>query len=454
MQALAITSDKEGRVILKLAGPMALGMLGLIVFNLVDTFFVGRLGGDQLGGDQLAALTFTFPVIMVLGSIAHGLNAGITASVSQAAGQRNQDRTAALVTRGLLLALMVVAVFSTAGILSMEMVFTRLGADETILSHKKAYMRIWYPGAVFFVIPAAINAALYGLGDTRTPSKITLATALFNAVLDPFLIFGIGPFPALGVAGAATATVIARGLGLIYLLRVPAIKKMIAGSLRQQSSSLFKDWGQMIQVGLPNMVIKLVTPFFSGMITKMVAAFGSAAVAGFGIALRLEMLGLIAITAVAQVMPVFIGQNMGARKKKRMQTGISFANRTVLALGAVVCLFLFVVTKPVARLINPAPDIVCVTVLYMKIVPVAYGFYGVMQIAVSVLTVMKKPVLSTAIVLGQVFAVFLPLSVTGTACLGLAGIFGAVAVSCIIAGIIGARLNAGVINKIPHNNSA
>lgn len=429
-------------MILKLAGPMVLSMLGLIVFNLVDTFFVGRLGGVEL-----AALSFTFPVIMVLGSIAHGLNAGITASVSKAAGKKDPQQTAALVTRGLILSLVVVAIFAGLGLGTMDLLFTRLGADQATLPVIKAYMRIWYPGAVFFVVPSAAHAALFGLGDTRTPSIITLSTALFNAVLDPFLIFGIGPFPALGVSGAALATVVARGAGFVCLFGLPAIKKNVFTFQRHHPTGFYKDWARILQVGAPGIAIKLAVPAFSGMITRMVAGFGNYAVAGFGIALRLEMLFIVLLTAVVQVMPVFIGQNIGAGKNARIKRGISFANRFFLLCGAVVYLFALAAAGPATRLINPDPCIVQVTVLYMAVVPWAYGFYAMMQMAVSILNILKKPMHATAIILTQIFAVFLPLALWAGRCFGLSGIFCALAVSWAVTGIFGAWLTRASINR-------
>lgn len=414
---------------------MVLSSMGMIVFNLVDTFFVGRLGGSAL-----AAVSFTFPVIMVLGSIAHGLNAGITVSVSRAVGKGDLRKTAVVATHGLILALMVVTIFSAIGLGTMETVFTRLGADDGTLPLIKAYMRVWYPGAVFFVVPAAAHAAVFGLGDTRTPSVIILVTALLNAALDPFLIFGIGPFPALGVGGAAVATVIARAAGFAYLLGRPLIRKKIFTPGRFQQTSIFKDWARILQVAGPGIAIKLTAPAFSGIITKMVADFGSSAVAGFGIALRLEILLLTFINAVIQVMPVFIGQNLGAGKKTRIQKGISFANQFFLVCGIVVYLFALTLAGPAARLINPAPDIVKITVLYMDLVPVSYGFYAMMQMAASILNVLHRPILSTGIVVVHILGVFLPLALLGSRCFGLAGIFGALAVSWTITGVLGAWL--------------
>nr|WP_319395300.1 MATE family efflux transporter [uncultured Desulfobacter sp.] len=414
---------------------MVLSSMGMIVFNLVDTFFVGRLGGVAL-----AAVSFTFPVIMVLGSISHGLNAGITVYVSRAAGKGDVHQAVIVATRGLILALMVVTIFSAIGLGTMETMFTRLGADHSTLPLIKAYMCVWYPGAVFFVVPAAAYATIFGLGDTRTPSVIILVTALLNAGLDPFLIFGIGPCPALGVSGAAIATVIARAAGFVYLLGRPLIRKKIFTIGRFQQTSIFRDWARILQVGGPGIAIKLTAPAFSGMITRMVADFGSSAVAGFGIALRLEILFLIFINAVVQVMPVFIGQNLGAGKKTRIRKGISFANRFFLVCGIVVYLFALTLAGPVARLINPGPDIVKITVLYMNLVPVSYGFYAMMQMTVSILNVLHRPILSTGIVVAQIFGVFLPLGLLGGSCFGLPGIFGALAVSWTIAGIFSAWL--------------
>ena len=174
-------------------------------FNAVDTYFVGRLGAVPL-----AAMSYTFPVIMILGSISHGLGVGISSVVSRAIGSGDHHRVQRLTTDGLILAFMVVVVASLCGIMTIRPLFSLLGAREQTLKLIYQYMFIWYLGIPFVIVPMAGNNAIRATGDALTPSIVMIVAVVVNLGLDPILIFGLGPFPAMGISGAALATVLAR----------------------------------------------------------------------------------------------------------------------------------------------------------------------------------------------------------------------------------------------------
>ncbi len=165
----------EGPIVptlIKLTLPMILGIVSMVAFNLIDTMFVGRLGDDEL-----AAISFTFPVVMVVGGIAMGLGIGISAVVSKAIGEKNQEKVIRFTTDGLLLALLIVAIFAIIGILTIDPLFTLLGVNDKIMPLVESYMSIWYLGVIFIIVPMAGNNAIRATGDTVTPSIIMITAA-------------------------------------------------------------------------------------------------------------------------------------------------------------------------------------------------------------------------------------------------------------------------------------
>ena len=204
-----LTEGAVGRTLIKLTIPMFLAILAMVVFNLVDTAFVGRLGTEEL-----AAISFTFPVVLVINSLAGGLGVGASAVISQAIGKGDRYRVQRLTTDSLGLSVMVGVVFVSIGLVTIDPLFRLLGATPEVLPLIRQYMTLWYIGVIFVVIPMVGNAAIRATGDTRTPATIMMVAAGINIILDPILIFGLGFFPGLGIAGAALATVIARAITL------------------------------------------------------------------------------------------------------------------------------------------------------------------------------------------------------------------------------------------------
>ena len=419
------------KTLIRLTLPMVLGMLGMVIFNLSDTFFVG-----QLGTNQLAALTFTFPVVLVVSSIAMGLGIGASAVISRAIGEGNHYKVKRLTTDSLTLSLIFVGFFALFGLFTINPLFRLLGASGEILTYINQYMTIWYLGVVFVVIPMVGNNAIRASGDTKTPGLIMVFAAFINIVLDPILIFGIGPFPRLEIAGAAIATVIARASTLILSFWFLAFKeKMIAFNI-PGFRTVVDSWKQVLYIGLPTAATKIVIPLGAGVILSLVATYGSEAVAGFGVATRIEFFALAVVMALSSVLGPFIGQNWGAGKFGRIKSGIKFSYKFSLIWGLVIFIIFAILGGPIGSLFSNNPNVISVTRLYLLIIPIGYGLYGILVLATSTLSVLKKPIHAAILTLTQTFLLYVPMAYIGSYFFGLWGVFVALPMSYFIAGII------------------
>jgi len=418
-----LTRGNETRLLIKLTIPMVFGMLSMVFYNLVDTFYVG-----QLGKDQLAALSFTFPVVMVIGSIALGIGIGTSSLVSRALGQRDEIKTRRYATDSLILGFLLVMVVIVLGLFTLRPLFTLLGARGVILDHVEEYMRIWYPGMVFVVIPMIANNTLRATGDSKNPGLIMVAGAVTNFILDPFLIFGIAFFPRLEIRGAALATVFARLITFGLSLSIVTRKKLLSFRIRRLSV-LLESWKEILYIGIPNALIKSLIPLGMGVITGLIARFGPGAVAAYGVVSRIEFFALATVNALSSITGPFVGQNWGARRYSRVIKGYHAGEKLALGIGAFFAVFLFLFSRPVAALFSSHPAIIDYIALFLKIAPFAYCFQGLMLITGAALNAINRPYHATSLVLMEMFVLYIPLSLLLSQWLQATGIFIALAVA-------------------------
>ncbi|MBC8258065.1 MAG: MATE family efflux transporter [SAR324 cluster bacterium] len=429
-QKALLTKGTVGKTLVDLTIPMVLGMLGMVVFNLADTYFVG-----QLGKNELAAMSFTFPVIMIVGSIAMGMGIGTSALVSRAIGEGNQQKVKRLTTDSLILSLLVVMVFVVTGILTIDPVFRFLGANEEVLQLIREYMTIWYAGMIAIVIPMVGNNVIRATGDTKTPSNVMLIAAVTNIILDPLLIFGLGPFPKLELEGAAIATVCARTITLLVALWILYYRERLISFTIPKLKEMLHSWKQVLYIGIPMAGTNMLTSVASGLITKLIAFYGSAAVAAFGVASRIEGFALMLLMALGSALSPFVGQNLGAKKFDRVELSIKYSQLFSIGWGLAVLIILAITGKYLASIFSSDPEVISTVIIYFWIVPLGYGFQGVLKLVSTILNVLNKPLHSSILMLIQTFALYIPLAYLGTELIGLKGIFGAAALSYIISGI-------------------
>lgn len=418
-------------LLVRMTIPMVFGIFSMGLYNVVDTFFVG-----QLGKDQLAALAFTFPVVMVVQSIALGLGMGTSAVVSRALGASDHDKVRRLTTDSLLLGALIVAMCAAIGLSTIDPLFRALGAEDHILPYIREYMSVWYWGMIFVVFPMVGNNAVRAIGDTKTPGMLMVAGAGINALLDPILIFGIGPIPAMGITGAATATLIGRASTFTIILYVLVLREKLISLKGLKISEIISSWRQVLYIGIPNMGAKMIVPLGAGAVTRILSTFGSEVVAGYGVATRIEFFSLAAINALSSVMGPFIGQNIGAGKIARVKEGFQKSEYFSFIIGAAIFVFFLLFSVPVAKLFNDSPQIYTVTVTYLRIVTLAYGLQGLYVIGSAGLNVLRQPLKAVSLSLLQMFGLTIPLGLLGSALFGITGVFIGIAVSYAVTGFV------------------
>jgi len=420
-----------GKLLIKLTAPMIVGMLGMVAFNLVDTFFVGKLGVTQL-----AALSFTFPVILVVNSIALGVGMGASAIISRAIGEGDTYKVRRITTDGLMLAIVLVFIFVIIGLSTIDPLFKLLGATPQVLPYIKQYMGIWYFGMFFVLIPMVGNNAIRATGDTKTPSAIMVVAVIMNFIMDPMLIFGLGPFPALGIRGAAISTVIARFSASVAATWVLVRRDRMVTFERTPLREIFASWKAILFIGVPIAGARMILPISFGIMTRLISAYGPKAVAGFGVASRIEFFALAVIRALSSVFGPFIGQNLGAKLFDRVKRGLQLAELFSLVWGFGSFIILFIFAKPIAGIFSKDPVVIETIIKYLSIVPLGYGLQGVLLLCNVSLNVLQKPFHAAGLVTIQMFVLYIPLAYLGSHILQIQGAFIGITVAYCIAGIL------------------
>lgn len=407
---------------------MIFGIFSMVAFNLVDTYFVGRIGTPEL-----AALSFTLPVVLVLGAIGMGMSMGASAVVSRAIGEGDQAKVQRLTVDSLILATLFAGLFVVIGLLTMDPLFRLLGAEGEVLELVKEYMYIWYIGVIFVMVPFVGNSAIRASGDTRTPAIIMVSMVGLNILLDPLLIFGYGPIPELGLAGAALATVFARAISLFLGLWVLNRMKML--TLRIPTlRKLWTSWKSILSIGLPAAATNLVVPLSTALITQLVSTYGDEAVAGLGVSSRIDLFAIMVVVALSTVMGPFVGQNMGAGNYKRLATGVARGQRFSIFWGLGMLVLLGTSARWIAPIFSDNEKVIETIVLYLSIAPFGYAARCVYAIGNTILNVMDQPLIASGITLVQMFLVYLPMAYLGSYLFGLGGVFGALALAYFIGG--------------------
>ncbi len=331
------TQGAIGRAIFLLAVPMVLEMSMESIFAVVDAYFVGRLGPAAV-----ASIGLTESLMVVIYTVAMGLSIGVTATVARRIGEKAPDSAARAAVQGLLLGLLLSAVLGLVGAVFAGELLTLMGADAEVLAMGTGFARVSLAcnSAVFLLF--LINAAFRGAGDAAVAMRVLVLGNAINIVLDPLLIFGVGPFPELGIEGAAWATAIGRTTGFAW-----ALWHLHAGAgnlhvhrqhVRVEPATMvhiatMSGWGT-VQVALSSMSwIALV---------RLISTFGANAVAGYTIAIRILLFALMPAYGVGAAAATMVGQALGAKDPDRAEKAVWVAARiNMVVLGLTGVLFWF-----------------------------------------------------------------------------------------------------------------
>lgn len=427
-----LTEGPVGRSILSLMVPMMLGMIAIVTNNLAGAFFVARVSTEQL-----AAISFTFPVSFIVGAIAMALGTGTSSVVSRLFGSGKREEVRRITMHAMLLAVACGVVVLIIGLATIDPLFRLLGADEVTLPHIHRYMAIYYWGGIFLVAPMIANSVLRASGDAKRPALIMTTAAVLNVLIDPVLIFGMFGFPRMEIAGAALGGVIANMITFCASAYFVMYREKLVNLAAPALELVVDSWRQILHVGVPALTSNLMAPVTTAFITSQVAGFGHDAVAGFGLASRVEGLTVMALMALSAAMTPFTGQNVGAKRLDRVEEGVNFAYRFVVFYGMGVATFMWLFAWLITKGFALEPGAQHAALLQMWIVPLSYIGLGMAMTTNGAFNAMGKPVAAMWVSLSRTVMVYAPLAWVLAHYFGLTGIFVAAAVANFVAGGIG-----------------
>lgn len=418
MKSARLLKGSVGKTLVSLAIPMGLGLVTIFLFNIVDTFYVG-----QLGAKPLAAMGFTFPVTYIVMSVALGFSVGASSTISRAIGEGQQDKVRRLTTDVVGLSFLIVTLFAIIGLTSLRGIFSLMGADDEMLGLISDYMIPWFLGVGLLGIPIVSTGAIQATGDTKSPATIMAISGLVNIVLDPFLIFGIGPFPRLELRGAALASVISWGLTFAATMWILGKRERMIGLPMFDTKRSLESWRQILRISLPAAGTEILVPLSLAVLTRMVVQFGKEAVAAFGVGGRIESLALIGVSALSIAISPFVGQNYGAGNHDRIRAALRFGLRFSMGWGIAVLVILFSFADVISRVFNDDSAVIEAAVLFLTILPISYGFLGFSWLVNSTFNALNQPLRASVVILVHLFAFVLPLAYLGSRLSGLKGLF-------------------------------
>jgi putative MATE family efflux protein len=429
--SLSLVESPIPEALRRMTTPMIVGMAMLFTFSLVDTLFISFLGTEPL-----TAISFTFPVTFMIMSLAIGLGIGTSAVVAKYLGRSDFDKAKEASTVTNYLAIFCALITVLLCWVFLDSIFTTIGASEDMLRLIRQYMLIWLPGSIMLVAIMNSNSILRAFGDTKTPSIVMAASGFINAVMDPILIFGLGPFPALGIAGAALATLISWVVGFCYLSYLLIVRLELISRIMPSKLALLSSGGEMLRIGLPAAGANMMTPLAAGVMTAIAAGFGESAVAAFGVGSRIEPLATLLILAMSSTLPPLISQNFGARRLDRVVEAYRLATRFIVGWQLAVYIVLGLSAGLIGLIFSSDPAVASTIKLYIWILPLGYGAQGIIILTNSALNALHRPFEALYLSFARFFVFYVPLAWLGSKTFGIAGFFlGAVAGNLLMAAL-------------------
>jgi putative MATE family efflux protein len=413
-----LTDGPINPILVRMTMPMIFGMVMMFSFSLVDTFFISLLGTEAL-----SAISFTFPVTFTIMSLAIGLSIGTSAVVAKyiGRGETEQAKQASTVTN--YVAIVLSAALALLGYIFTDQIFLALGASTALLPVIREYMDIWMPTSVLLVAIICANAVLRANGDTRTPSILMAGSGLINAVLTPLLVFGLGPIPALGIAGAAWATLISWIAGVVFLFYFLAIRHELIHKGLPSGTVFKKSALEMLKIGIPASGSNMLTPIAAGVLTAIVATYGETAVAAFGVGSRMESIACLVILALSSTLPPFVSQNLGAARIDRIEEACKTSMRFILGWQLLIYVLMALSAPLIAAVFTRDESVADIIKLYLWIMPLGYGMQGVIILSNSALNAMHKPMIALYLSIARFFLFIVPMAWIGSEIAGLQGFF-------------------------------
>ncbi|MFP4527443.1 MAG: MATE family efflux transporter [Candidatus Kapaibacterium sp.] len=434
------TSLPLGRAIFLLSLPMILEMTMESVFAVADIFFVSRLGAEAV-----ATVGITESMMTIVYAIGFGLSIAASATVARRIGEKDKRAASNAAWQAIIVSLMPSAIISLVGIFFAPELLAAMGASDMIVNEYSGYAAIMLGSNFVVMLLFVINAIFRGAGDAAISMKVLWLANLLNIGLDPLLIFGWGPVPAMGVEGAAIATAIGRGVGVVLQLVI-----LFRGSSRIQIfiSELKADleiMGRIVKLSLGAVLQNIIATMSWVILVRIVAEFGSEAVAGYTICIRILLFALLPTAGLNNAAATLVGQNLGAGRPDRAEQSVWMIARLDIIVMGLLGLGLFLGAERWVSFFIDNPRVIDIGSMLVRVISVGFISYGVGMVMINSINGAGDTITPTRVNLLCFWAIEIPLAYALAIWLGMEEI--GVGLSIVIAETILTLIAVGIFKK-------
>lgn len=429
MSHAKLINGRIERHLLRLSLPAIISLICQFSFILADTYFISLLGQNSL-----TAFSYTMPVVDFI--IGLGLGMGIAASsvVARRIGAGEIEMVQQYTFHTLLFAILLFVIIASIGIATIHPLFVALGANNNAIHLIFDFMVIWYVniGLIFMLFIAAFS--LRAAGHVKGPSIILITAAIMNFILDPIFIFVLH----FGIAGAAIATLITRSVELTLLLRLLNIHQLTHLSFQQFSlANMLASWKKVISISIPASITNIMPTITSAWCIYLLAKVNQVAVAGFGVATKVQLIAVIPLFALSGSIGPIVGQNFAAKKLDRAYDALKKTCLFSIIWGILVAMILFFSANGISSVFANNKTIISVSNHFLYIVPISYTAWGILMMINASFNALGYPVRATLMSFCRLIVIFIPTSLLMLHQFGYQGIFWSFSLSTFTMAIIG-----------------
>ena len=383
---LSLTEDPIVQLFIRIAIPSSVGTIFQTLYNIVDTYFAGKISAEAL-----SAIAQTFPVFFIIIAMGVGISIGITALIANALGEKKDKEASYLLAQGVILSIAVAIIITIIGILIAPHIISTISKSTTSLDLSIDYLNIIFLGSVFIFIQMSVNSSLNAIGDTKSYRNVLIFSFFLNIVLNPLLIFGYGIIPALGIKGIALSTIISQFVGLIYILYKVSQTYLINYLYPKCFIPKINIIIDLLKQGLPASFGMMMISVGVYVILYFISQFGDMALAGYGTAIRYEQIFLLPVLGLNTAVLSMVGQNFGAKKINRINE--IYDKALLYGCGLMfICAFLIYFTAEYAvGLFTDNAEVLKYGTTYLRITCFMEPIYPIFFISNALIQGIKRP---------------------------------------------------------------
>jgi putative MATE family efflux protein len=406
--------------------------MALMSVRIVDTIYLGRIGVDAL-----AAMGYCLPIVFLGNSANIGLGAGTMSAVSRAIGQKDPEKAKRHAAAAILMALTVMCVLSALLLLSMPFVLAGMGAAPEIAALATSYMLFALPGLGIVSVAMMCNNILRASGEAALPSSIMILGAVLNIIFDPFLIFGIGPFPRMEVPGAALASLLANSIAALYGLWLVLYYRKAAHFRNITIGSMRRAWSVIGRVGIPAACTNIIVPVGMVFATTIISYYdGTIGVATFNVVMSSEIIAVGLLYALSACIGAITGQNGGAGRTDRVREAFLTCYKICIIWGGLMAIIMFLIHVPLLKLFTEDTAVIELAKPYFYWVPITIMFYGFVFVTAAGFNALGRPSYGLIFTVVRSIIFYVPLIWFGVFMGGMTGAFVGIAIANILSGLL------------------